>query len=193
MPRIIASLLAALVLLGVAGTANSTLINFDVDQAAFVAPLAGSGNAGLVEVKDQFASLGVLFRDLDFPTLGPIARNTLFGGSLPNLIYSNDGFGFFDTLTRVELIFVDPLDKTIPGFVNDISIFWTDAGLGAHRGAAEERILEFRPRVMRNYDRKGQTAIRSFAGRAKTHRLTKIEQQLAENLRPGTSKRKVRE
>ena len=59
MNRIFASLLAALVLLGVAGTANSTLINFDVDQAAFVAPLAGSGSAGQVEVKDQFASFMV--------------------------------------------------------------------------------------------------------------------------------------
>lgn len=122
--------LATAGLLALAATsASATVINFDVDQADYVAPEAGSHS--YVVVTDQFSSLGVLFSDLDYPTLGVVVGSSLYGGSTPNLMYSNNGSGSYDTLTRIAMDFVDPFDSGNNGYVTSISGFWTDAGMGA--------------------------------------------------------------
>lgn len=108
-------------------SAASVIISFDVDQADFVAPSAGGTQ--FVEVTDQFASLGALFSDLNFPTLGPVVTFAqdccLF--SLPNRLYSNNGLGASSTVPRVKVTFVDPSDVTRSAVTSSVSIAVTDS------------------------------------------------------------------
>lgn len=124
--------LAFVAALGMSISAHAVTINFDEDLAGFTAPAASSGIAGAVIVDDQFASVGVLFRDMDFPTLGVWVGNP--NGpfvSSPNVLYSNNGNGGFDYLVKVELTFVDPADINSAATVESISGVWTDAGAGS--------------------------------------------------------------
>lgn len=121
-----------IVSLGLASAAQAELITFDVNQAGFTAPAAASGDAGAVIVDDQFASIGVLFRDMVFPTLGVWVGNP-HGPfvSSPNVLYSNTGTDGPETLVKAELRFVDPADINNPAYVTSVSGVFTDAGAGS--------------------------------------------------------------
>lgn len=118
--------------LGLTTAVQAETITFDVDQEGFVAPLPGSGDAGAVIVDDQFQSIGVLFRDMDFPAQGVWVGNP-HGPfiSSPNVAYSNDGAGSWDLLPRIELRFVDPSNINTPAAVTSVSGVFTDAGAGS--------------------------------------------------------------
>ena len=126
------TILLCLACITLSATAQAELITFDVDQADFIAPAESSGEAGAVIVDDQFASIGVLFRDMDFPTQGVWVGNPNgpFSSS-PNVLYSNNGSGSFDYLVRAELTFVDPNNIDVPAYVTSISGVFTDAGAGS--------------------------------------------------------------
>lgn len=99
--------------------AQAETITFDVAQAAYV-PTPGVTQ----EVTDQFASLGVLFRDRSSvghgatlgrcgPGDGPVA---LFG-------FGADFPGCGDTTPDLDILFVDPTNSANAGFTTSFSIF----------------------------------------------------------------------
>lgn len=123
-----------ILLFGFINISDATTINFDIDQASFIAPAASTGNDGGVVVTDQFSSLGVLFSDYYGTTgEGIWVRNSLYGGSSPNVAYSYwpDWPFHDDTMTRIVMDFVDPLNSSKDGYVTSISGFWTDPETGS--------------------------------------------------------------
>lgn len=123
--RALAPVLAIAALACAAGHAAAApvTINFDVPQAAYT-PLPRPQTQ---IVDDQFNSLGIIFRDGNFPFFGVVAGdNTSGGGSDPVHLYGNDGAGGFDTTPDIDIFFVDPDDATSFGFTTSFSVLVTD-------------------------------------------------------------------
>ncbi len=93
-------------------------IDFDVAQANYT-PLPQFQQQ---VVDDQFAPLGILFRDGDFPSLGVVVNDLTFGaGSDPVHLYGNNN-GSADTTPNINFFFVDPSNWSTPAFTDFVQI-----------------------------------------------------------------------
>ena len=99
--------------------AGAATIGFDVAQAGY------NPTPGVVqEVKDQFGSLGVVFRDVDSPGHGAIAGRCGPGnGPVALFGFGNDYDGCGDTTPNLDIVFVDPSNISAAGYTTSFSIY----------------------------------------------------------------------
>lgn len=98
-------------------------INFDSAQANYT-PLA----QGVTQVvTNQFAPLGILFRNGASSTQGVVVGDTTGGvGSDPVHLYGNNGAGGYDTTPDINVYFVDPANSSLPGYTDFFRMMVTD-------------------------------------------------------------------
>lgn len=119
----------AFVIFAGAASAATVSINFDTDQAGYVAGTPGTEQA----LSNQFGSLGILFADTENGTAasvgdcGPGSSNPfhLYGGIGQGTSFSGCG----DTTPGLTLTFVDPVNNANAGFTTSFSISNSDGGV----------------------------------------------------------------
>lgn len=138
MKKIITVALAAAVFATAPPVAAATVsIGFDVAQAGYT-PTPGV----IQNVANEFASLGVVFRDQKSPGFGATLGNCGPGnGPVSFFGYGNDYFGCGDTRPNIDIDFVDPTNMALDGTTTSFSIFNFDGLIEATAYGVSNNVL----------------------------------------------------
>ncbi|MBL8555094.1 MAG: PEPxxWA-CTERM sorting domain-containing protein [Phenylobacterium sp.] len=127
--RLLGAVGGALAILATAAPAAAVTITFDVAQAGYTPSAQGV----LQDISDEFASLGIVFRNADnYSTAGATLGDCTGGvGSDPVHLYGfgNDFGTCGDTTPNIDFLFVDPNNTSVASFTTAFSLLITD-GVG---------------------------------------------------------------